>query len=158
MTTLNPPFKAKDMKTLYKKVIKGQYPDIPYHYSDELRTILSMCLRVSSTARPSADQLLKTKELRSKIRFYECDFGNDENMNSDNIPDKLLQTIRITAEMKNVKLPKSQYQQSRSTKRSHSFEPKKRRENSFCQLNRKGKVFTVDTSRRVDTDKLTLLK
>ena len=69
MTTLNPPFKAKDMKSLYNKVVKGNYPEIPFHYSKDLGTIISMCLRVSATARPSADQLLKAREMKQKILF-----------------------------------------------------------------------------------------
>jgi len=33
MITLKPPFRAEDMQGLYKRVIKGQYPKIPSHYS-----------------------------------------------------------------------------------------------------------------------------
>ena len=33
MATLKPPFRAENMEGLYKKVIKGQYPKIPGHFS-----------------------------------------------------------------------------------------------------------------------------
>lgn len=33
MTTLKPPFRAEDMESLYKKVIRGYYPRIPPHFS-----------------------------------------------------------------------------------------------------------------------------
>lgn len=34
--TLKPPFRADDMAGLYKKVIKGVYPRIPSHFSQDL--------------------------------------------------------------------------------------------------------------------------
>jgi NIMA (never in mitosis gene a)-related kinase len=33
MTTLKPPFRASDMNGLYKRVIKGAYPEIPKKYT-----------------------------------------------------------------------------------------------------------------------------
>jgi len=55
MTTLKPPFHAKDMEGLYNKVIrgkipifhlifKGYYPKIPSHYSKDLMNIINVCL------------------------------------------------------------------------------------------------------------------
>jgi NIMA (never in mitosis gene a)-related kinase len=34
--SLKPPFRADDMAGLYKKVVKGIYPKIPAHFSQEL--------------------------------------------------------------------------------------------------------------------------
>ena len=43
MTTLKPPFRADDMEGLYKKVIRGLYPKIPSHFSQDLsNTIRSL--------------------------------------------------------------------------------------------------------------------
>ena len=36
LCTLNPPFRAQDMNGLYKKVIRGIYPNIPAQYSPDL--------------------------------------------------------------------------------------------------------------------------
>ena len=33
MTTLKPPFRAQDMNGLYKRVLKGAYPEIPKKYT-----------------------------------------------------------------------------------------------------------------------------
>lgn len=41
ITTLKPPFTAKDMKSLYVKVIRGYYPSIPRNYSDDLASVIS---------------------------------------------------------------------------------------------------------------------
>jgi len=44
MTTLKPPFHAKDMEGLYNKVIRGYYPKLPSHYSKDLTNIINVCL------------------------------------------------------------------------------------------------------------------
>ena len=36
LCALNPPFRAPDMQGLYKKVIRGIYPNIPAQYSKDL--------------------------------------------------------------------------------------------------------------------------
>ena len=41
MTTLKPPFQAEDMQGLYKKILKGNYPKIPDHFSSDLNELLS---------------------------------------------------------------------------------------------------------------------
>jgi NIMA (never in mitosis gene a)-related kinase len=40
MTTLRPPFHAKDMKKLFKRVTQGHYSPIPTHYSQDLNNII----------------------------------------------------------------------------------------------------------------------
>jgi NIMA (never in mitosis gene a)-related kinase len=40
ITTLRPPFKAQDMKGLYKKVVAVDYPPIPSRYSSDLSTLI----------------------------------------------------------------------------------------------------------------------
>lgn len=37
MCSLVPPFKADDMNGLFKKVLRGQYPPIPTHFSMDMR-------------------------------------------------------------------------------------------------------------------------
>ena len=53
ITTLKPPFRAEDMEGLYKKVLKGYYPRIPTHYSQDLSNVIRALLQVSPNLRPS---------------------------------------------------------------------------------------------------------
>jgi NIMA (never in mitosis gene a)-related kinase len=53
MTTLKPPFRAEDMASLYKKVLKGAYPKIPNTYSSDLSGIIKMLIQVSPQLRPT---------------------------------------------------------------------------------------------------------
>jgi NIMA (never in mitosis gene a)-related kinase len=40
LITLNPPFTAKDMQGLYNRVLKGVYPKIPSHFSNDLSVMV----------------------------------------------------------------------------------------------------------------------
>lgn len=44
MCALVPPFRADDMQGLYKKVVKGKYPRIPDHFSQEMATVIKFML------------------------------------------------------------------------------------------------------------------
>ena len=39
-----PPFKAKDMKSLAKKVVTGEIPKVPIVYSDDLQKMVELLL------------------------------------------------------------------------------------------------------------------
>lgn len=59
------------MKELYEKVEKGIIDPIPRRYSDNLMTIIKMCLRHDDKLRPSASELL------DYVRKITGDKGND---------------------------------------------------------------------------------
>jgi NIMA (never in mitosis gene a)-related kinase 1/4/5 len=46
MCTLSPPFKATDFPSLFRKVIVGEYEQIPKNYSQELKDFIRECLTV----------------------------------------------------------------------------------------------------------------
>ena len=58
LTALKPPFLAKDIGSLQKKVIKGDYPKIPRHFSNDLAEVLGNCLVLDPQVRYSAWELL----------------------------------------------------------------------------------------------------
>jgi NIMA (never in mitosis gene a)-related kinase 1/4/5 len=55
MCALVPPFRAEDMNGLFKRVLKGQYPPIPSHYSMDMRSLIKAMLMVDAVARPTCD-------------------------------------------------------------------------------------------------------
>jgi len=52
-STLRPPFRAEDMKGLFKKVIKGEYKPLSRVFSRELNMIISMLMVVDPVKRPT---------------------------------------------------------------------------------------------------------
>jgi NIMA (never in mitosis gene a)-related kinase len=59
MVTLRPPFQAEDMQGLYKKILKGQLPNIPEHFSHDMHAMLSLMIQVNPTKRPTCDELIE---------------------------------------------------------------------------------------------------
>jgi NIMA (never in mitosis gene a)-related kinase len=70
MTALRPPFLAKDLESLCKKVNRGVYESINNRYSKELATVISKCLQVNPKNRMTSEQLLMSEEIQSRL-FYD---------------------------------------------------------------------------------------
>ena len=67
MATLKPPFRAEDMEGLYKKVIRGYYPKVPGHYSQDLNSIIRALLQVTPHLRPSCEKILQFPSILKRI-------------------------------------------------------------------------------------------
>ncbi len=67
MVALKPPFRADDMQGLYKKVIKGVYPKIPAHFSDDLASVIAAMIHSKANFRPNTDQILGFPAVQSRI-------------------------------------------------------------------------------------------
>ena len=109
MCKLIPPFQAKSMDELYKKIVRGFYPQIPSRYSDDLKEIIKIMIQTEVGARPSCDELLKMKKKKKKTEMINKNLI-ELNNNSD-VNKKLLSTIRIPSEFSNfsINLPKAKY-------------------------------------------------
>jgi serine/threonine protein kinase len=117
MCALVPPFRADDMQGLYKKVIKGKYPRIPEHFSQEMATVTKFMLQTSPSYRPNCDQILGLPIIESLIKKF-----FPEETQSLNLPDAqqseneiLLKTIRLSKNIFSLteRLPKAQYRSPR---------------------------------------------
>ena len=79
--TLKPPFRAEDMAGLYKKVVKGAYPKIPTHFSQDLNNLVKALLQVPPQLRPSCDKILEMSSVRRRgeklfgTEFYDRSVG-----------------------------------------------------------------------------------
>jgi NIMA (never in mitosis gene a)-related kinase len=58
MATFKPPFRAQDMKGLYKKVVAGKYDSIGSKYSSALQNMIGRLLQVDPSKRPTAEEIL----------------------------------------------------------------------------------------------------
>jgi len=112
MITLMPPFRATSMQGLAQKVVRGVYDPIPSHFTQDLRNIVKNCLQVSPTNRPSCEKILSLPGLLNHMT------GTLENMDSDEVNENLLSTIRCPRNLGQIteRLPKPQYM-----KRSNSM-------------------------------------
>ena len=131
MITLKPPFRAENMEGLYNKVIKGVFPKIPDHFSQDLHTIVSLLIQVNPNDRPSCEQILKNPIVEKRIEFFDSVITNQENYTDDH---NLLQTIYIPKNLVSLsdKLPKANYDQSESTlTNNNNNKQEKKRQKSY---------------------------
>ena len=123
MCALVPPFRADDMQGLYKKVIKGKFPRIPDHFSQEMATVIKFMLQISPSYRPSCDQILNLPIVQAlSKKFFPAEL-NSELENDDN--QSLLRTIRISRNLFSLteRLPKSKYRgRSNDLQRNNSVD------------------------------------
>lgn len=105
MTTLKPPFRAEDMEGLYKKVLRGYYPRIPTHYSQDLSNVIRALLQVSPHLRPSCDKILQLPAIIKRMEERHLTEAEDAMQNA------LLNTIRIPKNLHFLteRLPKANY-------------------------------------------------
>ncbi|CAI2359391.1 unnamed protein product [Moneuplotes crassus] len=108
IATLKPPFRAKDMKSLYMKVIRGYYPSVPTRYSTDLAEVIQKCLKTSPVKRATAHSLMESDE----IQEHKKELDQDSQI-IDHIPAtlNLLSTIKLPRKLLDIKkrLPKSNY-------------------------------------------------
>lgn len=118
MTTLRPPFKAPDMKALYKKVVAVEYPPISSKYSADLSGILKVMLQANPLIRPSCEQILQmstvTKNIKDPIIFENIRRSFDALPKGSD--DGLLGTIKVPRALNQLKekLPKPNYKRQQS--------------------------------------------
>ena len=58
MCTLQMPFKASNIHSLYVKIIEGKLPKFPQHVSKGFITLISACLKQDPKKRPITSQIL----------------------------------------------------------------------------------------------------
>lgn len=104
MCQLVPPFDAKDMAGLAKKICAGKYSSISSVYSKDLSNVISYCLQVSPSKRVSSTSLWEKSEIVEKLDEFDCSA-------SDAFDKKLLATIKVPIRLSEIdhKLPKAKY-------------------------------------------------
>ena len=126
MCALVPPFRADDMNGLFKRVLKGQFPPIPSHYSMDMRMLIKTLLQVQAAQRPNTDQILEMPIVVKRIRKYfpgrehvfvpglfENPGDNTEALIATGTNDsELLRTIKLQTTVFKLSLPGPTYAQS----------------------------------------------
>lgn len=133
MTTLKPPFRAEDMNSLYKVVLKGVYPKIPSKYSKDLNLVIKTMIQVNPKRRPTWRDILEFESIVIKDQERYCQTEEDEEPSNTSL---LLQTIYVPKDLilltDNLPKPKyeatttsSNYNISENEKKIFKFDKKK---------------------------------
>ena len=113
------------MNGLYKKVLKGAYPEIPKKYTKDLADVIMKMLSVDSKMRPNCTEILELEQIQKRIqKLFKSTYIDETIELFTNIGDTetdasimnkngLLNTIRIPNNLAQLtkRLPKSKYTQ-----------------------------------------------
>jgi len=124
MVTLKPPFRAEDMHSLYKVVLKGVYPKIPSSYSLDLHKTVKALLQVNPKKRPTCSDILDLEQIRSRDSADIYTMETEEDDAQQNI---LLQTIYVPKNLMYLtdNLPKPSYGATASTLKTYGSDSEK---------------------------------
>ena len=125
MTTLSPPFKAKNMEELYKRVLSGNVSKIPSIFSNDLYEVILLLIKVNSNKRPNCNEILNNIFVKKRIEYFNSLNDNkNENEIDENEEQSLLKTIQIPKNLLYLpnKLPKPNYIKNKIIKSKSSSE------------------------------------
>ena len=77
MASLKPPFRAKNMEGLYKKVMEGKVIRIPTKFTNDLFRIIQILLQVKPEKRPTCGEILQNPIILRRIEFFKNYSGDD---------------------------------------------------------------------------------
>ena len=112
MITLHPPFRAKNMKELYKKVLSGEVSKLPSRFSNDLYEIVLLLIQVNSNNRPTCNDILNHELVKKRIEYFNSITSNDNEIEIDEKEEQyLLKTIHIPKNLLFLsnQLPKPNY-------------------------------------------------
>ena len=91
-------------------VVKGKYPRIPDHFSQEMATVIKFMLQVSPNFRPNCDQILALPIVESlSKRCFPEERNKFEELDENTLV--LMKTIRMSKNLFSLteRLPKNKY-------------------------------------------------
>ena len=100
MLAKHPPFRARNMDGLYKKICAGKFKRIPKSYSSDLQTIICMMLRTNPKKRPTTKQLLAHPILKEHMYLLEESIDSVYDSDKPAEPANLLNTIKLPRDLK----------------------------------------------------------
>jgi NIMA (never in mitosis gene a)-related kinase len=69
MVVGKPPFDSNDMRGLARKVMRGVYPPISSHYSQDIKDVITKLLAVNPAHRPSIDDVLQMPQVLARMKL-----------------------------------------------------------------------------------------
>lgn len=99
LCALKPPFVADSFPALKRVVTAGKYTPISRKYTEALHRTIGLLLRVNPRERPSAEALLRSGDLASKLQLDELAVAFAQQRSRDSDHTKLMETIKVPQQL-----------------------------------------------------------
>ena len=129
MITLHPPFRARSMEELYKKVLGGDISKLPSQFSLDLYEVVSLLIKVNSNNRPTCNEILNNKLVKKRIEYFNSMNNNNENEGENAMDEKEEQSL-----LKTIHIPKNLLYLSNQLPKPNYNKKKINKSNTACEL------------------------
>ena len=129
MITLHPPFRARSMEELYKRVLSGEISKLPSQFSTDLYEVVSNLIKVNSNNRPICNDILNNKLVKKRIEYFNSMNNNNENDGENNMDEKEEQAL-----LKTIHIPKNLLYLSNQLPKPNYNKKKINKSNTACEL------------------------
>ena len=129
MITLHPPFRARSMEELYKRVLSGEISKLPSQFSTDLYEVVSNLIKVNSNNRPNCNDILNNKLVKKRIEYFNSMNNNNENDGENNMDEKEEQAL-----LKTIHIPKNLLYLSNQLPKPNYNKKKINKSNTACEL------------------------
>ena len=123
MITLHPPFRARNMEELYKRVLSGNLSKLPNKFSSDLFEVVCLLIQVNSNKRPTCEAILNHHLVKKRIDYFNSINENDIDIGIDEKEEQsLLKTIHIPKNLLYLsnQLPKPNYNKNKGLCKSNT--------------------------------------
>ena len=115
MASLRVPFQGNSIQELYKKITRGIISKIPVIYSQEINSIIKLCLTKDQLKRPTVSELLEHPIIQSKVEMYGIKIEVSENAPGE-VLGEIMGTIKLPRNLNLLieRLPQKRYSSERA--------------------------------------------
>jgi NIMA (never in mitosis gene a)-related kinase len=162
MITLHPPFRARNMEELYKRVLGGVINKLPPQFSNDLFEVVSLLIQVNSNKRPNCNVILNNNIVKKRIDYFNSMSNKNDNEDDIDMDEKeeqsLLKTIHIPKNLLYLsnQLPKPNYNKNRVINKSNTaceLEINNINKNSFPIINKaKSTLPNININKKTNED------
>ena len=166
MITLHPPFRARSMEELYKRVLGGCISKLPDQFSSDLYDVVSLLIQVNSNKRPNCNDILNNNIVKKRIDYFNSMNTKNDNDDDDLAMDEkeeqsLLKTIHIPKNLLYLsnQLPKPNYKNKNKnkilnkSKTACELDVNNINQNSFPIINKtKSTLHKINTNNKTNED------
>ena len=162
MITLHPPFRARNMEELYKRVLGGVINKLPTQFSNDLFEVVSLLIQVNSNKRPNCNVILNNNIVKKRIDYFNSMSNKNDNEDDIDMDEKeeqsLLKTIHIPKNLLYLsnQLPKPNYNKNRVINKSNTaceLEINNINKNSFPIINKaKSTLPNININKKTNED------
>ena len=115
MACLKVPFEGNSIQELYKKINKGIIAKIPMKYSQDVTSIIKLCLTKDQRRRPTVSELLEHPTVLKKMEEYGIRIERRDELPGE-VLGEMMGTIKLPKNLNLLiqQLPKSKYNSHRA--------------------------------------------